>query len=71
MSEVQTFKVDGPYLDTRCKLGEGPHHNERLGEFRFLDIDGRKMYVFGKTLNSKKVEFGKTLTASKPLRQCE
>ena len=45
MAQIKQYTITEPYLNIKCKLGEGPHYNEKLKEFRFLDIDGKQMYA--------------------------
>ncbi|KKY23591.1 putative calcium homeostasis protein [Phaeomoniella chlamydospora] len=34
-----------PWIDLKCKLGEGPWYNEKRNEVRFLDIMSEKLYT--------------------------
>lgn len=43
MSQIKQYKTEKPYPDLKCDLGEGPHYNEELDEFRFLDINKNEM----------------------------
>ncbi|KAL9055243.1 MAG: hypothetical protein Q9162_003653 [Coniocarpon cinnabarinum] len=44
MASPKQWTIKEPYLDLKCKLGEGPHYDERVNEFRFLDIDSKKIH---------------------------
>ena len=43
MTQVIKYEINDPYLNIPCLLGEGPHYDEKLKEFRFLDITKKQM----------------------------
>ncbi|KAF9882913.1 hypothetical protein FE257_004894 [Aspergillus nanangensis] len=44
MSEFKTWKLDKPWVQMRCGLGEGPSYNPDTNEVRWLDVTARKIH---------------------------
>jgi sugar lactone lactonase YvrE len=44
MPEVKKYKIDEPYLDLKCGLGEGPFWEKDRNTLRFVDIVKRKIH---------------------------
>ncbi|BDD64003.1 hypothetical protein MAP00_008853 [Monascus purpureus] len=44
MAAIQQWTVTEPYIDTKGTLLEGPYHDEKRNEFRFVDIWDHKVY---------------------------
>jgi sugar lactone lactonase YvrE len=44
-SDLQQWKVEKPYLNLHCALGEGPHYEKATNTLRFLDIINKKIHT--------------------------
>lgn len=41
----QEWRVDEPYLNLHCKLGEGPYYEEATNTLRFVDIIQKRVHT--------------------------
>lgn len=44
MTGFQEWRVDQPWLDTHCSLGEGPFYDKLNGTVRFVDIKKKRIH---------------------------
>lgn len=45
MSTLQEWKVERPWLETHCGLGEGPFFEEETNTVRFVDIKKKRVHT--------------------------
>ena len=45
MAGLQQWKVEEPWLDTHCRLGEGPFYEKRTRTVRFVDIRKKQLHT--------------------------
>jgi sugar lactone lactonase YvrE len=45
MAELQEWKVEKPWLETHCALGEGPFFEEETNTIRFVDIKKKRVHT--------------------------
>ena len=47
--DLQQWHVDAPYLETHCKLGEGPYYEPASNSLRFVDIIQKQLHTVSLT----------------------
>lgn|SRR5688572_132058 len=45
MASLQEWKVEKPWLETHCALGEGPFYEEETNTVRFVDIKKKRIHT--------------------------
>lgn len=45
MANLQEWKVEKPWLETHCRLGEGPFYEEKTNSVRFVDIKKKRVHT--------------------------
>jgi len=45
MATLQEWKVDEPWLETKCLLGEGPFFEKETNSVRFVDIKNKRIHI--------------------------
>jgi sugar lactone lactonase YvrE len=45
MADLQTWTVTEPYVDCKCRLGEGPYYEKQTNTLRFVDIKGWRLHT--------------------------
>lgn len=45
MAQIKKYSISEPYVDLKCRLGEGPFHDKARNELRFVDIIKKQVHA--------------------------
>lgn len=69
MADLQEWKVDTPWLESKCALGEGPFFEKETNSVRFVDIINKRLHTASldqgpSSLDTVQFDVGVTVTCN-------